>query len=239
MTRAFDQPLNLGVMICTRVFEGGSLLRVSRDDEGDWQFLCDADHSLEGACPPKLVCLSEVVQRNPGIVELSDLCIAWSASRRAPGAPWTRHDDTETTIHDNVREYGWHACLIEEDVAGPGFIYSIGIFKTFKKPEIIVFGIPTKVGHTLITTAADRFKEGGTLPLGVPVDEFLTGYPVVFKEVHSSQYREYFGYGLWYYDGPKFPALQLFWPDKEGKFPWDAGFAQKFRTMQPDLSQPR
>lgn len=239
MPNWFDMPPNMGVLVCTRVLEGGPILRVSRDDEGDWQFLCDADHSMEGVCPPKFVSISEVVKRHPDIVELSDLCITGSASRADAGEPWTRYDEAETAIHKNVRKYGWHATMIEEDDEGPGFLYSIGVFKSWRKPELILFGSPMEMAHTLITTAVDRMKDGESFPLDAPVDRILKEYPVMFKAVHASQFHEYFGYGLWYYDGPKFPALQCFLPDKTGKFPWDPGCAKAILSMQPDLSRPR
>src|SRR5262249_18609332 len=155
-----------------RVFKGGPILHISHDGDGEWQFLCDADHSVQGACPAKLVCLSEGVKRNPDIVELSDLCANWTASRPRPGAGWVRVDLTEETIRENIRKSGWHACMIDEDEEGPGFVYSIGLFKTWRKPEIIIFGLPAKVAHSMIWTAADLFKEGADVPIGVPVDQF-------------------------------------------------------------------
>jgi len=73
------------------------------------------------------------------------------------------------------------------------------------------------------------------VPLNTPVDKYLRGYPVVFKEVKKSHHKEYFGYGLWYYSGPKFPAIQCCWPDKKGLFPWDRGFDPKWVKLQPVL----
>jgi hypothetical protein len=67
------------------------------------------------------------------------------------------------------------------------------------------------------------------------VDGYLEGYPVVFKEVRRERYRGVLGYGLWYYDGDAFPALQCVWPDKQGRFPWEAEFEERYRRMQPLL----
>jgi hypothetical protein len=238
MTKNFDLPPNTGVLVCSRVFQGGPILRVSHDDNGQWQFLCDADHSVEGACPPKLCSLAEVLRLDPGLVELSDLCISWSASRSDPAGEWIRHDDMEVSIRKNVREFGWHACMVQAAQGRPNFVYSIGLFRTYRKPEIILFGLPPKVAHTMIWTAADLYKEGSDVRVREPMGDFLEGYPVLFREVHASTYREYFGYGLWFYDGPAFPALQCFWPDKKGRFPWEEKTEAEFRALQPDLSQP-
>lgn len=227
MTGSFDLPPDTAVLVCTTVFNGGTILHVSRDEEGDWQFLCDEDHSVEGACPPKVVGLGEVVKWDPAVLDLSDLRPGGSASRSGADEPWSRQDGSEAVIREHVREHGWHACMIEEDDQGAGFLYSIGVFETWKQPEIILFGLPPPLAHALVTAAVDRIRDGGTLPLGSPVAGILETGSVVFQEVHPSQYREYFGYALWYYDGPKFPALQCVLPDQAGS-----------ASMQPDLSRP-
>jgi len=148
----FGLPSNLGVIICQKVFDGEPILRVSRDDEGEWQFLCDGDHG-SGNCAPKLVCLAEIVKRDPSLAELADLCSNWSASRDAKDSPWTRTDESEGIIRDHIERFGWHVTLIPEDDEGPGFAYSIGLYQSFKQPEVIMFGCPPELMHTLINQA--------------------------------------------------------------------------------------
>ena len=59
-----------------------------------------------------------------------------------------------------------------------------------------------------------------------------------FRAVHPANYPSFLGYAGWYYGGGGFPALQCVWPDPEGLFPWEAGFAAPLRAQQPDLGQP-
>ncbi|MBU6120710.1 DUF4262 domain-containing protein [Hymenobacter siberiensis] len=48
---------------------------------------------------------------------------------------------------------------------------------------------------------------------------------------------DYFGYAQWFYDCEAFPALQLFWTDKGGKFPWEPEFEESYQLDQPLLGQ--
>lgn len=231
----FGLPHNLGVLICTRVFNGGDILIVSRDQDGDWQFLCDADHSVKGACPPKLVCLEEVVKRDPTLLPLGNLRCNERARRDSKKDPWVRHDDYEDIIRDHIERFGWHVVLIPSDGEGPGFAYTIGLFKTFRSPEMIVFGLPQEVMHAVVNHAGEEFKAGRSVELNKPLDGYLQGYPIVFKEVKKKHYREYFGYARWYYAGELFSAVQCVWPDKAAHFPWDHGFDPDCLKFQPLL----
>jgi hypothetical protein len=38
---------------------------------------------------------------------------------------------------------------------------------------------------------------------------------------------------MWFYEGVDFPALQMFWPDREGRFPWDKGFPSRRESQLP------
>jgi uncharacterized protein DUF4262 len=42
-------------------------------------------------------------------------------------------------------------------------------------------------------------------------------------------------YALWFYEDDPFPLMQCFWPDKEGRFPWDDGCDDYVRNAQPLL----
>ena len=41
-------------------------------------------------------------------------------------------------VLSDIEEYGWHVVKVMEDNSGPGFCYSIGLFKTFGHPEIMI-----------------------------------------------------------------------------------------------------
>jgi len=134
-----------------------------------------------------------------------------------------------------VKEYGWYIALFEADTATPAFGYTIGLWKNFNHPEIISFGLPTETLHEILNTAADMVKQGQKINLNVSNDEILEGFPVQFKQVHSTNIADYFGYGLWYNDYKEFPAIQLIWPDNNSNYMWDSGYAETLKFNQPLL----
>lgn len=235
MVEGFGLAANTAVYVCQRVFDGAPILHVSHDEDGDWQFLCGGIHS-EGGCPGKVGSLHHIISLNPGLRELADLCEGWTATRESVHAPWVRRDESEEVVRENVRKYGWHVSLIEEDDEGPGFAYSIGLYETFKKPEVIIFGLPTDVMHRIINDIGEEHRSGRPVVADGPQEGILKNLPVHLKPVLKKHYKEYFGYGLWYYSGPSFPAVQCFWPDRTGKFPWEGGFPEDWLRRQPDLS---
>jgi hypothetical protein len=229
----FDAPRNLGVFVCEHVGRGGKpILMVVHDEEGDWQFLCGGDHG-EGE-KPMLVGLGHVVGQDPSVNELGEMCHDHTAMRAAHGAPWEIVDGMEEKVLQNIREHGWHVMRIAEDDEGPGFAYSIGL-----DPELIVFGLRSDVMHSMINELGARLRSGERLAPGDVVEGLLVDAKCVLVEVERSQYREYFGYALWYHKGPSFRALQIVWPSKTtGALPWEDG-GESLRAHQPVLDVKR
>lgn len=50
-----------------------------------------------------------------------------------------------------------------------------------------------------------------------------------------SWYVDLFGYALWFAQGPPLPFLQLIWPDRDGRFPWNESSGHRCRVDQPQL----
>lgn len=84
----FHEGKNRAVFTTIGVLDGTHpILLVSHDAEGDWQFLCGTTNWPEDG---RLVCLGNVVEQHPAIVELADLPTGWQAVRDAPDQPWRR-----------------------------------------------------------------------------------------------------------------------------------------------------
>lgn len=58
--------------------------------------------------------------------------------------------ETERKIRENIQKFGCHVVLIEPDNYLSGFAYSIGLYKNYEHPEIICFGLSTKLLGSLI-----------------------------------------------------------------------------------------
>jgi hypothetical protein len=85
----FDQPRNCGVItLRSIVFGGKPILHVTHDeDDHGWQFLGAEDADLADAA---LVCLEDIVRKDPTVLEVADLPVGWHAWREAVGAAWGR-----------------------------------------------------------------------------------------------------------------------------------------------------
>jgi len=134
-----------------------------------------------------------------------------------------------------LEEWGWFVMKVFTTDSEPAFAYSLGLYERFKHPEIILFGLDLDVMHRLINDAAEQIRQGERYEVGRRYDDLLAGYGCEFRQVDSKHCRRLLTYAFWYYKGSAFPALQLIWPDPEGRFPWDAGFEERFRSFQPNL----
>lgn len=75
--------------VCTHVFEGTRpVLLVSRP-EGDWCFLCGAEHE-DTASAYRLMGSDHLVDRDPTLSELEDLPADWEAERVDLQSSWVR-----------------------------------------------------------------------------------------------------------------------------------------------------
>jgi hypothetical protein len=143
----------------------------------------------------------------------------------------------EKNIRSDVEKYGWSVALFEKSTATPSFAYTIGLWKTFNHPEVIAFGLPINLLHTILNDVGELIKEGKELPLNVDNNDILLNLPVQIRQVDASNIPDYFGFAQWFNEYEPFPALQLFWPDKAGKFPWDSAYDEKYRFDQPLLDR--
>jgi len=78
----------------------------------------------------------------------------------------------------------------------------------------------------------DDGADGGD---GLEDEELLQGYTCVFKSVREIWYDVTVKHARWFYGGSNFPLLQLYWPDRNGKFPWDPKCQPEVRALQPML----
>jgi hypothetical protein len=86
-------------------------------------------------------------------------------------------DPGEQKVHDDVATHGWHVVKVHEDDVGPGFAYTIGLFKNYGHPEIIAFGLSSERLHALLNLVGDEAKAGAHHGPGDISAEYVEGYP--------------------------------------------------------------
>ena len=75
--------------VCVHVFDSSRpVLLVSRS-EGDWSFLCGAEHE-DKAENYRVIGRGHILDRDHTLSELADLAPNWEAERTAVGAAWVR-----------------------------------------------------------------------------------------------------------------------------------------------------
>ena len=57
-------------------------------------------------------------------------------------------DDNDRKLLQDVAEVGWHVVLIAEEAGTPGWAFSVGLYHTFRHPEVVVFGLPLELLYT-------------------------------------------------------------------------------------------
>lgn len=137
----------------------------------------------------------------------------------------------------DINTHGWHVMKVMpgRDEAGPGWAFSIGLFRSFGHSEVVLFGLGADAMHAIINIASAKVKEGSVFSDGAESGELLEGYRCAFRTVNKSWYRDVLGYAIWFHGGSEFPALQIFWPDKRHRFPWDPAFEPNLMDSQPLL----
>lgn len=151
-------------------------------------------------------------------------------------------DNEHNCIDDNklsadIEKFGWKVMLLEATDYLPSFAYTVGLWKNYKHPEIISFGLTTKTLHLILNDAGGIAKSGRTIEVDKNYDDFFENSNTQFVNVDSRNIADYFGQAINFYKTIDFPAIQLVWTDRNNKFPWENDFEKEFEFRQPLLDR--
>jgi hypothetical protein len=145
--------------------------------------------------------------------------------------------DEETA--EVVRKHGWCALSISDHE--PPFLYSAGLMQTCDHPELIVFGLDPEDAHALLSAlvcairAGQSFSKPGVYTLHIGGADHRVGC----RCVDPTQHPLYLGFAMGYcrYTGHagELEAVQAFWADSAGKFPFEIGCDLDVFRLQPRL----
>jgi hypothetical protein len=147
-------------------------------------------------------------------------------------------DDERTIGH--IEEFGCSVVNVKRTEYGLGWAYTIGVFDTCGKPEIIAVGLQPETAHFALNEAAKLLRAGVDLAIGRHRD-VVGEVECEFRPVDPKWIKQLMGWALWYYEGTDFPVLQLVYPDLKNRFPEHEGFDTKFEQplMQPAVPMTR
>ncbi len=145
------------------------------------------------------------------------------------------NDEKERLVKDDVERDGWSVIYVFDDEETlPPFAYSVGFFKTFGHPEIIIVGTTDALANPVINNMGFRIgEEGARYEAGCYYDDILEGFDCFMHAVPRDCYPDYVGWDLWYYESDAFPLLQCVYPCDCGHFPWDPAAPALLRKYQP------
>jgi hypothetical protein len=144
-------------------------------------------------------------------------------------------DEREKKVLEDVARFGWHVIIVPASNAGPAFAYTIGLFKSYGHPEIIIFGLSNDQMHALLNLVGQEVKVDRKYSANEFSPDFIEEYNCAFLDFPKESYNDFLGYALWFYKGNEFPVLQFVWPDKNGKFPWNEDVEPEIKELQPIL----
>lgn len=141
---------------------------------------------------------------------------------------------------NQIEKFGCSVVHVERTTYALGWSYTVGVFDTCGKPEIITVGLPPDTAHSALNEAVELLRTGVDLTKGRHRD-LIGQVECEFRPVAPKWVGHLMGLALWYYDGDDFPVLQAVYPDLQNRFPEDEGFDKSFEQplMQPGAPMTR
>lgn len=144
--------------------------------------------------------------------------------------------DLEQT-EQHIKKYGLSVIKVESTGYLPSFAYSVGLSETYNHPEIICFGLSTKLLHELINDVSKIIEVEGKINIDKEYDNIFQNSRAKFLKVDKENINSYFTVAINYFKTDKIKCLQLIWTDRNNKFPWENGYEKEFKFKQPLLDR--
>ena len=127
-------------------------------------------------------------------------------------------------VDKNIQQNGFHVTYVMESKNFSPFGYSTGLYRNFRIPEAFVSGLPNGLTNTLITNYAQIFKDKN-VPLNEKLNNLIDRFPIYIISVKSRDLVEQFLSSFRFYEASHFDCVQIIFPDLEGRFPGENGYA--------------
>jgi hypothetical protein len=143
--------------------------------------------------------------------------------------------NTDRLVLRDIATRGWHSVTIAERNDQPGWAFTIGLQCSFDHPEVVTFGLPGEANREVVERVARSVADGDAHLAGSTCDTILPGLPCEFRAVARIWYETLLGYATWYYGDQDFPVVQILWPDRDNRLPYDSDFDPDLVGLQPLL----
>lgn len=135
---------------------------------------------------------------------------------------------------------GGIACIRVDDGPVP-FAYTLGLMDMLGHPELVICGLPGE-GHLVLYAMVEDIVGGRSFGGAWPYAGVLETGRIATRAVHGSQHARALPIAVAArgadIGGADVAALQVFWPDRAGKFPFDPDCDAEVHELQPRLDLP-
>jgi Domain of unknown function (DUF4262) len=132
-----------------------------------------------------------------------------------------------------MRARGWAVQTVHGGASAPPFAYTVGLTNFDRHPELVIVGVDHETAAAILDELSRRVQAGERLTAGQRLEGLdETEYPMVLLAVTDPASHLVVARRLL---GEELTALQVVWPDPDGRFPWDAAHDPRFLVMQPLL----
>ncbi len=59
-------------------------------------------------------------------------------------------DDSERKVLEDIESFGWHCVHVMAEGDLVEYAFTVGLFHSFKHPDLIVFGLPKTIAHQIL-----------------------------------------------------------------------------------------
>ena len=119
---------------------------------------------------------------------------------------------------------------------------TVGLMFSLGHAELIVFGLGDE-GYNVLRAMVEDIRGGRSFADPGAYEGVLAQGFIATRRVHPSQHESYFGYAMGYCRERgrigALAAVQVFWPDRVGRFPFERECDEAVRAAQPRLDRER
>jgi hypothetical protein len=148
--------------------------------------------------------------------------------------PKDKEAEYAARVQRDVKEFGCHIAVLTDDDGAPMCLFTVGLMTTYHHPEVVVFGLELDIAEDLLDVVQEQIEAGERFEPGKKYDKLLRTYACTFRPV-AARHVPMFTTAVAFHGRSDFPMLQLFWPDKQGRYPWEPGVREGHRAGQPVL----
>ena len=106
--------------------------------------------------------------------------------------------DDDKVLHD-IATHGWHVVMVDATDYFPSFAYTVGLWKNYKHPELISFGLSSQTLHSILNIGGDIAKSGQRLLTTKVYDDFFENSPTQILTVDKRNIADINIYALHIY----------------------------------------